>query len=208
MKSLETNRRLQTSATCTALPVTSCRNELIVNALPLVATIAKRLARRLPASVTVEDLTSAGTIGLIKAACRFDECRGLQFGTYAKYRVRGEMLDYLRSEDPLSRRDRRARRECGGDPNCQSGSISVSLDVVFNEASMIRAADEPQVDCVSRARIRAARQFLSVNENRVIEMSFYGGWRNREIALEMRISEGRVSQIRRRALSKLRGSLT
>lgn len=207
MKSLETNSRLQTPASCTTLPVASCRNDLIVNALPLVGTIARRLVRRLPASVTLDELISAGTIGLIKAASRFDERRGLEFHTYAKHRVRGEMLDFLRSEDPISRSERRARRECPANPNSQSGPITVSLDMVLNEASRIWAADGPQVDCLSRARMDAARHFLSVNEDRVIELSFYCGWRNREIALKMSISQGRVSQIRRRALSKLRACL-
>jgi RNA polymerase sigma factor for flagellar operon FliA len=55
-----------------------------------------------PSCVTLDDLIGAGTIGLIQAVDRFQPSRGLQFATYAKHRIRGAMLDFLREEDPLS----------------------------------------------------------------------------------------------------------
>lgn len=185
----------------------TARDEMIVDALPLVAIIAKHLAQRLPTSVTIDELVSAGTIGLIKAAHRFDSKRGLQFGMYARHRIRGEMLDYLRALDPLSRGERRVRRQCAGCPEVSGGPTWVSLDMVLTEVSKIQSDEEPQVDSISRTQIATARDCLSERENRVIELSFYAEWRNREIAQYMGVTEGRVSQIRANALSKLRARL-
>lgn len=186
----------------------TARDEMIVDALPLVATIAKHMAQRLPPSVTIDELTSAGTIGLIKAAGRFDSERGLQFGTYARHRIRGEMLDYLRSLDPLSRGERRTRRQCAACPKVSGGPTLVSIDLVLTEVSKIRSDDERPVDSISQTRITRARHCLSERENRIIDLSFYAGWKNREIARQMGVTEGRISQIRANALAKLRANLS
>jgi len=65
--------------------------------------IAQRLASRLPVNVELGDLIDAGVIGLLDAAQKFDERRGIQFKTYAEYRIRGAMLDELRKNDWLPR---------------------------------------------------------------------------------------------------------
>lgn len=185
----------------------TAHDEMIVDALPLVAIVAKHMAQHLPPSVTIDELISAGTIGLIKAARRFDSERGLRFGTYARHRIRGEMLDYLRSLDPLSRGERKARRHNAASPEFLGGPTWVSLDMVLTEISKIRSSEEPQVDSISRRQITAARHVLSDRENRIIDLSFYAGWKNREIAQRMGVTEGRVSQIRANAISKLRANL-
>jgi RNA polymerase sigma factor for flagellar operon FliA len=76
--------------------------------MPLVRRIAVGLSRKAPASVTVDDLVSAGLYGLVDAASRFDPARADQFQSYAEARVRGAMIDELRSVGPLSR-DLRAK---------------------------------------------------------------------------------------------------
>jgi len=70
---------------------------------PLVRYIAERLASTLPASVDVDDLTSMGTFGLIEAIDRFDVGRGFQFKTYCTARIRGAILDSLRTNDWVPR---------------------------------------------------------------------------------------------------------
>jgi RNA polymerase sigma factor for flagellar operon FliA len=180
---------------------------MIVDVLPLVAIIAKHMAQRLPPSVTIDELTSAGTIGLIKAASRFDSERGLQFGTYARHRIRGEMLDYLRSLDPLSRGERRAWRQCAACREMSGEPRWVSLEMVLAEVSRIRS-NESLADSISRTQIMTARHCLSERENRIIELSFYAGCTNREIARQLGVTEGRISQIRAHALVKLRASLS
>ena len=70
---------------------------------PLVKYLAERMASTLPASVEVDDLTSMGTFGLIEAIDRFDRSRGIQFKTYCAARIRGAILDSLRTNDWVPR---------------------------------------------------------------------------------------------------------
>ena len=64
--------------------------------------LARKLHRRCP-QVELDDLISAGTIGLISAVDRFDPVRNCKLKTLAEHRIRGAMLDYLRQLDPLPR---------------------------------------------------------------------------------------------------------
>ena len=75
---------------------------------PLVKYLAHRLASRLPASVGVEDLISTGVLGLLDAIQKYEPQRPNRFQTYAEYRIRGAMLDYVREVDwvPRSVRDK------------------------------------------------------------------------------------------------------
>lgn len=83
------------------------RNELILTYTPLIKYIATRLAARLPAHVSIDDLISCGIIGLIDAIDKFDLAKNVQFKTYAEFRIRGAMLDELRSLDWVPRSVRR-----------------------------------------------------------------------------------------------------
>ena len=79
------------------------RDEMILKYTPLIKYIAHRLAMRLPPHVSVEDLMSAGVIGLMDALNKFDPAKRVQFKTYAEFRIKGAMLDELRSLDWVSR---------------------------------------------------------------------------------------------------------
>lgn len=85
----------------------SQRQELILTYTPLIKYIAARLAARLPAHVSDEDLVNCGIIGLIDAIEKFDLSRNVQFKTYAEFRIKGAMLDELRSLDWVPRSIRR-----------------------------------------------------------------------------------------------------
>ncbi|VAX17219.1 RNA polymerase sigma factor for flagellar operon [hydrothermal vent metagenome] len=78
-------------------------DDLIVEYSPLIKFIAHRLAMRLPPNIEVDDLISAGVIGLIDAIEKFNPDKETQFKTYAEIRVRGAMLDELRSLDWVPR---------------------------------------------------------------------------------------------------------
>lgn len=78
------------------------RDQLILDHLPQVELLARKLHRRCP-QVELDDLISAGTIGLIGAVDRFDPARNCKLKTLAEHRIRGGMLDYLRQLDPLPR---------------------------------------------------------------------------------------------------------
>jgi RNA polymerase sigma factor for flagellar operon FliA len=85
----------------TGLGVLTDRDRTIKQHLWLVRSIATSMAASLPKKVDVEDLISAGTVGLIKAVDDFDPSRGAKLETYARYRIRGAILDELRKQDLL-----------------------------------------------------------------------------------------------------------
>ncbi|MFM9904752.1 MAG: sigma-70 family RNA polymerase sigma factor [Pyrinomonadaceae bacterium] len=87
------------------------RETLIISHLSKVKYIADRIAAKLPPSVERDDLYGAGVVGLIDAVERFDISRGVAFTTFAEMRVRGAILDNLRSTDWASRTIRRRGRE-------------------------------------------------------------------------------------------------
>jgi RNA polymerase sigma factor for flagellar operon FliA len=87
------------------------RNALIVKYAPLVKFLANRMALRLPPSVSVDDLISAGIMGLLDAIDKFDPSKEVQFKTYAEFRIRGAILDELRSMDWIPRSVRKKVRE-------------------------------------------------------------------------------------------------
>ncbi len=78
---------------------------------PLVKRLAHQLMTKLPYSVQIDDIIQAGMIGLLDAASRYDDLHGAQFETYATQRIRGAMLDELRSADWLPRSLRRDMRQ-------------------------------------------------------------------------------------------------
>ena len=80
----------------------AARNSLIENYLPLVNIIVNNIACNLPSHIERDDLISSGFFGLMDAISRFDINLGVKFETYAKNRIRGSILDYLRSRDWLS----------------------------------------------------------------------------------------------------------
>ncbi len=108
---------------------------------PLVKHIIGRLSFRLPSVVEHQDLVSYGTIGLMEALDRFDESRGVKFETYAANRIRGSIIDAMRSLDRMSRTARQKARqheslrtglslELGRDPSEQelADAMGLSLD--------------------------------------------------------------------------------
>lgn len=79
------------------------RNRLIEAYLPLVDYLAERIAERLPRCVDVEEVRSAGVLGLLDAVQGFDLTRNIKFETYCSLRIRGSILDELRSRDWVPR---------------------------------------------------------------------------------------------------------
>src|SRR5262245_37121508 len=148
------------------------KSKLIEAYFPLVRYIAERLASTLPASVDVDDLTSMGTFGLIEAIDRFDITRGYQFKTYCTARVRGAILDSLRTNDWVPRLvrlrvnlvDKTLRRlhaEFGREPTAveMADALGMSLDgyrALREEASpvsMLSLTDETSEDAEGGSRM-------------------------------------------------------
>jgi RNA polymerase sigma factor for flagellar operon FliA len=86
------------------------RERVLMEQLPQVRYIARRIHERLPRHVPLEDLVHAGVVGLIDALSKFDETKHVQFSSYAKFRIRGAILDSLRELDWSPRELRRKGR--------------------------------------------------------------------------------------------------
>ncbi len=83
------------------------REALILEHTPLIRYVAGRIAMRLPSHVVLDDLMSAGVLGLIDAVDKFDPAKKVKFKTYAEFRIRGAILDELRAMDWVPRSVRR-----------------------------------------------------------------------------------------------------
>ena len=124
------------------------RNILIEVHMPLVRMIAERLLQTLPRSIDLEDLTSAGTFGLMDAINGFDLSRGIKFKTYCTTRIRGSILDELRSQDwvprlvrlkahRLDKAIRQLEGRLGRDPN--QFELAEAMEMTLDELQATRA---------------------------------------------------------------------
>ena len=87
------------------------RERLILEHLPQVRLIARRIKERLPENITLEDLVSTGVLGLISAIDHFDPAQNVKLKTYAEYKIRGAILDSLRGLDWAPRQKRRRSKQ-------------------------------------------------------------------------------------------------
>src|SRR4249920_1205903 len=78
------------------------RDNLILEHLPQVRLIARRIQERLPDSISLDDLISTGVLGLISAIDNFDPVRNVKLKTYAEYKIRGAILDSVRGMDGIA----------------------------------------------------------------------------------------------------------
>jgi RNA polymerase sigma factor for flagellar operon FliA len=86
------------------------RDAAVVKLLPLVKRVAFEMREHLPLHIEVDDLAGAGVLGLLDAVQKFDACKDVKIETYARHRIRGAILDSLRSLDTASRDMRRKNK--------------------------------------------------------------------------------------------------
>lgn len=159
-------------------PVRRCpRSARLLDHAPLVQRIARRVGRRVPASVALDDLLQAGLIGLDEALARFEDGRGAAFNTYAARRIEGAMLDLLRSADHLSR-DTRARlrqvREAVDGLQHRLGRAPRAKEVANALGWSLEAFHDCMVDA-GAAGARADDTALEHREDEVAYDAFVGG---------------------------------
>lgn len=95
-----------------AAPLTQAdRDSLILEHMTQVRLIARRIHERVPGNISLDDLISTGTIGLISAIDRYDPTQGVKLKTYAEYKIRGAILDSLRQMDWAPRQQRKRARQ-------------------------------------------------------------------------------------------------
>ena len=103
------------------------RDLLILEHLPQVRSIARRIHGKLPGTVCLDDLISSGIVGLIAAIDKFDPSSNVKLKSFAEYRIRGAMLDMLRQSDWAPRRLRRMGREIGVGQLLPSSNVSAAI---------------------------------------------------------------------------------
>lgn len=212
-------------------------DELAIQYLPAVKAMAFRLKERLPSSVDFMDLSAIGTEELIKLARRYDESLNDSFWGYAKKRVYGAMLDYLRSLDILSRASRKMikaidyaveeyRVEHDDEPTDEQLSeiLGESVEKIHDArvASSIYTVmplhDQLQVGDEGAALATIEREELieviknvlySYNEREqlIIQFYYFEELTLKEISEILNITESRISQIHKSVIHKIKESV-
>jgi RNA polymerase sigma factor for flagellar operon FliA len=123
------------------------RDRMMLEQMPAVRWIARRIHERLPQHVDLEDLVSAGTLGLLDAFRKFDPARKVQFRSYAQFRIRGAILDSLRTLDWSPRELRRKGR-------------AVEESIRTLTAQYGRAPSEPEIAAAMGLELEEYQQLL------------------------------------------------
>lgn len=142
--------------------------ELVARYLPLVGFVAEKIHHRLPPGVDLESLIHSGVVGLLEALDRFDPNRGVEFEVFARYRIQGEIMQCLRSDDWVSRSVRSwgrkiesARTRLIGtlfrEPNAEemAEELKISLDTYFRLDQQVNDATLLSIEELSMASAAA-----------------------------------------------------
>jgi RNA polymerase sigma factor for flagellar operon FliA len=132
--------------------VTEDRELLIIEHLPQVRLIARRIHERLPGHVSLDDLISNGTIGLISAIDNFDPSQKVKLKTYAEYRIRGAILDGLRGMDWAPRGRRKLSRQ-------------IENAIASSEQRLGRVPSEEEIASELNISVEEYREWLVDTEN-------------------------------------------
>jgi RNA polymerase sigma factor for flagellar operon FliA len=209
-------------------------DELAIQYLPAVKAMAFRLKERLPSSVDFSDLSAIGTEELIKLARRYDETLYDSFWGYAKKRVYGAMLDYLRSLDILSRASRKLVKQIDyaveeyrltHDEEPTDEELAAILDEDIEKVHEARIAsniytvmplhDQLQVGDEGAALaqiekdelVEVIKKVLSTYKEReqmIIQLYYFEELTLKEISNILNITESRISQIHKSVIQKIK----
>lgn len=212
-------------------------DELAIQYLPAVKAMAFRLKERLPSSIDFMDLSAIGTEELIKLARRYDETLNDSFWGYAKKRVYGAMLDYLRSLDVLSRASRKLVKAIDyaveehllkhdEEPSDEEladmldesvdkihdARIASSIYTVMPLHDQLHVGDEgAALATVEREElIEVIKNILSgykEREQMVIQLYYFEELTLKEISEILDITESRISQIHKSVIHKIKESV-
>lgn len=213
------------------------QDELVLAYMPALRKMAFRLKERLPPSIDVNDLISIGIEEMIKLSRRYDKEQNDSFWGYAKKRVNGAMLDYLRSLDVMSRNNRKILKdiealldeyyqehEC--EPDDEYIADKLGLDVEkLREVKTAYAISytlpiDEQIELYNEddtleklehdqfiEKIHEVLDGLKERDQLIIQLYYYEELNLKEISEILNISESRISQIHKKLLKKLRERL-
>ena len=209
-------------------------DELAIQYLPAVKAMAFRLKERLPSSVDFSDLSAIGTEELIKLARRYDENLNDSFWGYAKKRVYGAMLDYLRSLDILSRASRKLVKQIDyaveeyrlthdEEPTDEELAVMLEEDIekiheariASNIYTVMPLHDQLQVGDEGAALaqiekdelVEVIKKVLSTYKEReqmIIQLYYFEELTLKEISNILNITESRISQIHKSVIQKIK----
>ncbi|UCN01044.1 RNA polymerase sigma factor FliA [Sulfurimonas sp. SWIR-19] len=212
-------------------------DELALQYLPAVKAMAFRLKERLPSSVDFSDLSAIGTEELIKLARRYDEKLNDSFWGYAKKRVYGAMLDYLRSLDILSRASRKLVKAIDyavqeymltHDEEPSDEELADILDESIEKVHEARIAsniytvmplhDQLQIGDEGAALVQIEKEELidvikkvlssyKEREQMIIQLYYFEELTLKEISDILDITESRISQIHKSVIQKIKESI-
>jgi RNA polymerase sigma factor for flagellar operon FliA len=227
----------------------AARDAVLRQHIGLVYHVAQQLARARANDVELDDLVSAGTLGLIGAFENFDTSRGLAFSTFAAPRIRGAILDELRRLDRVPRSVRRKARQIDGASNTLASSLGrepahgeiaeglgIDLETLWRwqterESTQVVSLDRSQRsaedggtgewlsgtngddidDAITLGQesehLRDALLELPEQERTVLSLYYFEELKLNDIARILEVSESRVSQIRSKAIQRLRRRL-
>lgn len=213
------------------------KDELAIQYLPAVRAMAFRLKERLPSSIDFMDLSAIGTEELIKLARRYDETLNDSFWGYAKKRVYGAMLDYLRSLDILSRASRKlvkaidyaveeyrllndeepsdeelAERLEESVEKIHEARIASSIYTVMPLHDQLHVGDEgaalAQIEKEELMEvIQSVLSGYKEREQMVIQLYYFEELTLKEISEVLDITESRISQIHKSVIHKIKESV-
>lgn len=214
------------------------KTEIVENHLPMVKKVAAHFAAKLPSHIELDDLVQVGLIGLLKAIDNYNPDSGAAFTTYATIRIRGEMMDELRSRDWLPRgvqktlgalsaaihtvEQRLGRSASDQEVASELGVSMREYQAMLSEAAFARATaiedaelvpgdTEPDKEVAEKLKLKAiAHAVTQLPEKEQLMMSLYytDQLNLKEIGLILDVSESRVSQIHGQAVARLQSMLT
>jgi len=204
----------------------AARDSLVLLHSPWARLVAKDVFVRVyGANFTWQDCTQNALIGLIEAISRFDAARGVDFHTFARHRVRGAVFNGLRAmrevappsrPDPhLAERVESLREGDTDDPFDAFVSMTVGLGIGFLLDSLPASANEPSPPeayaeserNAMYASVAHAAEALPERERLIVTLHYYHRVPFVQIAGQLGVSKGRVSQLHKRALALLRSEL-
>ncbi len=210
------------------------QDELVLSYMPALRALAFKFKERLPANIETNDLISIGVEEMIKLSRRYNKDQNDSFWGYAKKRVNGAMLDYLRSLDVLSRSNRKLvkeldllideyykEHEC--EPSDEYLAKTLKIDIekikearIAHELSYVLPLED-QLQCYSEdktleriekdfllEKINETLKNLDEREQLILQLYYYEELSLKEISVILDISESRISQIHKRLIKKLR----
>lgn len=211
--------------------------EFIAEYQGLVRSIAAKVAAQYDLDVDQDDLLADGFKGLVEARSRFDPSKGVQFNTFAYYRIRGAMLDGVRSQAFIPRRayaklraaeaalnigewagESRAAHAGGMDAATAAkvlGETLARVSASFVVAALGQDEEEQQaspedalINAENKARLREALKTLPEREHALVVGHYIEGRRFDHVAAELGISKSWASRLHTKALDRLREALT